>query len=400
VTAPPPDRARLLGIEGVRGLAASSIVVYHVWLYSGPGGRSASFGPATKVFENLLAGVTLFFVLSGFLLFRPYVAAALRGTPTPSLRGFLRNRALRIVPAYWAILAFVALAFDRQLLEHPEQLAANAFLLQDYVSSYIFGPGIVPAWSLAIEVVFYLTVPVLGAIAIRSARRSGRPVLGASIPVAALVVLGIGSKVLQHALGLGDVWGLSFPAHADWFAPGMGLAVLRVLWEDGRLRLPPLWRTGCVVLAAALTVVSLKLFYTGPLNGLEYQSPIAWACALLLATIVLAPPTSRAVRLLTLRPFVAVGLASYSLYLWHDPIVRALRDAGLTAGGRPGMLLNLLVVSTLAGIASALTYRYVEQPALRRKRAWQRPAERAAPPQHEPQPPQPPETARPDVVAA
>jgi peptidoglycan/LPS O-acetylase OafA/YrhL len=399
VTAPPPDRTRLLGIEGVRGLAASSIVVYHVWLYSGPGGRSVNLGPTTKIFENLLAGVTLFFVLSGFLLFRPYVAAALRGTPTPSLRGFLRNRALRIVPAYWAILAFVALAFDRQLLAHPEQLAANAFLLQDYVSSYIFGPGIVPAWSLAIEVVFYLTVPVLGAVAIRSARRSGRPVLGASIPVAALVVLGIGSKVLQHALGLGDVWGLSFPAHADWFAPGMGLAVLRVLWEDGRLRLPPLWRTGCVVLAAALTVVSLKLFYTGPLNGLEYQSPIAWACALLLATIVLAPPTSRAVRLLTLRPFVAVGLASYSLYLWHDPIVRALRDAGLTAGGRPGMLLNLLVVSTLAGIASALTYRYVEQPALRRKRAWQRPAERATP-QHEPQPPQPPETARPDVVAA
>lgn len=387
-----PDRARLLGIEGVRGIAASSILVYHVWLYAAPGGRKIDLGPATKLFENLLAGVTLFFVLSGFLLFRPYVAAALRGTATPSLRGFLRNRTLRIVPAYWAILAFVAIFLDRRLLDHPEQLLANAFLAQDYVTSYIFGPGIVPAWSLAIEVVFYVSVPLLGLIAIRTARRADvRATTAAFTPVAAMITIGIGSKALQHVLGLGDVWGLSFPTHADWFAAGMALAVLRVLWEDGRLTLPRFWRTGCVLVAAASVVVSLKLHYAGTLNGLDYQSPIAWACALLLATVVLSPPTARVVRVLTLRPFVAVGVASYSLFLWHDPVVRSLRGAGLTAGGRPGFLLNLAVVALLAGVASAITYRYVEQPALRRKRVWQRSTERAV---------SPPETARTAPVAA
>jgi peptidoglycan/LPS O-acetylase OafA/YrhL len=377
VSARASERSRLLGIEGVRGIAASSILVYHVWLYGAPDGKQIDLGPATKAFENLLAGVTLFFVLSGFLLFRPYVAAALRGTATPSLRGYLRNRTLRIVPAYWAILAFVALVLQHELLSHPQQLLANAFLSQDYVPSYIFGPGIVPAWSLAIEVVFYLAVPVLGLMAIRGARRAGaNATVAAFVPVAAMLALGVASKVALHqAPALGHVWSLAFPSHADWFSAGMALAVLRVLWEDDRLRLPRLWRIGSVVGALAIVVVTLKLYYAGHLNALDDQSPIAWACALLLATVVLSPPTARVVRVLTLRPFVAVGLASYSVFLWHDPLVRALREHGLTVAGRGGFALNLLVVALLAGIGSALTYRYVEQPALRRKRSWQRPAE-------------------------
>src|SRR4051812_14684366 len=340
---PPSDRSRLLGVEGVRGIAASSILVYHVWLYSAPDGGSIAAGPATKVFANLLAGVTLFFVLSGFLLYRPYVAAAIRNRPTPSLSGFLRNRALRIIPAYWAILLFVAVVFEHSLLSHPTQLAANAFLLQNYVPSYIFGAGIVPAWSLAIEVVFYLSVPILGLAAIRAAGRTNR-VWAAFVPVGAAAAIGFASKAAQHSFGLGDVWGLTFLAHADWFSAGMALAVLRVLWEDGRLSLPRFWRTSCVVGAVILAAAGVQLHDNGRLNGLDYQSPIAWACALLLATVVLAPPTATTVRVLTLKPFVAVGLASYSLFLWHDPILRGLREWGLTAGGRGGMLLNLLVV--------------------------------------------------------
>lgn len=368
------DRSRLLGIEGVRGIAASSILVYHVWLYGAPGGGSVPMGPADKFFANLLAGVTLFFVLSGFLLFRPYVAAALRGAPSPSTSGFLRNRALRIAPAYWAILTVVALFLERSLLDHPLQLAANALLLQNYVGSYVFGAGIVPAWSLAIEVVFYLSVPLLGLTAIRAARATGvGPVPAAFVPVVAMAALGYGSKIAQHVFDLGSLWGLGFPAHADWFAAGMGLAVIRVLWEDERLHLPRLWRTACVVGAAVSAGVAITLYYRHTLDFLEYQSPIALACALLLATIVLSPPNALAVRTLARRPFVAVGLASYSLFLWHDPLVRSLREAGLTAGGRSGFVLNLLLVALLAGVASALTYRFVERPALRRKRAWQRP---------------------------
>jgi peptidoglycan/LPS O-acetylase OafA/YrhL len=379
------DRSRLVGIEGMRALAASSVLVYHVWLYGAPDGGAIDFGPASKFFANLLAGVTLFFVLSGFLLFRPYVAAALRGTPTPSLRGFLRNRALRIAPAYWVILAFVAVALDRRLLEAPQQLAANAFLVQDYVPGYIYGPGIVPAWSLAIEVVFYLSVPFLGAAAIRLARRGGvQPVAAAFVPVGAMVAIGLGSKLAERAFSLGEVWRLGFPAHADWFAAGMALAVLRVLWEDGRLRLPRYWHAGCAAGATALVAAALGLRYRGVLDGLEYQTLVAAACALLLAIVVLSPPTAAVVRMLDRRAFVAVGLASYSLFLWHDPLLRWLREEGLTVAGRGGFVVNLVIVAALSGVASTITYRWVERPALRRKRAWQRPA--PAPPPARPEP--------------
>ena len=95
---------RLAGIEGIRAIAATSVLVYHVYLNGAPDARPVDLGVATKPVENLRAGVTLFFVLSGFLLYRVFVAAALRGLPMPSVREYLRNRALRILPAYLVIL--------------------------------------------------------------------------------------------------------------------------------------------------------------------------------------------------------------------------------------------------------------------------------------------------------
>jgi peptidoglycan/LPS O-acetylase OafA/YrhL len=377
---------RLVGIEGMRAVAAGSVLLYHVWLYSAPGGRSVDLGVLTKVFDNLRAGVTLFFVLSGFLLFRPYVAAALRGTASPSLRQYLRNRALRIVPAYWVILLVVALVFEHQLLRAPQQLVANAFLVQDYVPNYIFGAGIVPAWSLAIEVVFYFCVPLLGAAAIVLARRGRlRPVWAAFAPVLFMIALGWGSKAGLRIFDLGRVWALGFPAHADWFAGGMSLAVLRVLWEDGRLRLPRFWRFPALLVALAFGALAARAYYEGQLSYLEYQTPIVVSCTIALAFVVLAEPGSRLVYVLTRRPIVGAGLASYSVFLWHDPLLRFLRSHDLTSSGQAGFLANVVVVAGLTALLSAATYLLVEKPALSRKRSWQRgdaapaPAEQAAP---------------------
>jgi peptidoglycan/LPS O-acetylase OafA/YrhL len=365
---------RLVGIEGLRAIAASSILVYHVWLYGAPNGHYVHLGAATRGFDNLRSGVTLFFALSGFLLFRPYVAAALRGRTSPALGPYLRNRALRILPAYWFILLFVAFVLEHQLLRNPKQLAANAFFVQDYVPGYIFGAGIVPAWSLAIEVVFYLAVPVLGLIAIRLASRRGlAPVAAAFVPVALMVAIGFGAKAALHlSPGLGRVWSVSFLTHADWFAAGMSVAVLRVLWEDGRLRLPRFWRPATLFGAIAFTGGGLGLYLRGTLSQLEYQTPVAVACGLVLALVVFSAPETRLVRALTWRPIYAAGLASYSVFLWHDPFVRALRDWGVTSSGRTGFAVNVLLVAALTAVLSTLTYLFVEKPALARKRSWQR----------------------------
>src|SRR5665647_3066933 len=94
-------RSRLAGIEGVRALAALAVLGYHVWLYSTPRGAPTSLGYlGDEIGSDLFVGVTLFFVLSGCLLYRPYAAAVIRGKPAPAWRRYLSNRARRILPAY------------------------------------------------------------------------------------------------------------------------------------------------------------------------------------------------------------------------------------------------------------------------------------------------------------
>jgi peptidoglycan/LPS O-acetylase OafA/YrhL len=91
------------GVEGVRAIAAVSVLVFHCWRYSAEGPSRADLGLVNRfVLPHLSLGVTLFFCLSGFLLYRPFVAAALDGSSFPKVGTYFRNRALRILPAYWA----------------------------------------------------------------------------------------------------------------------------------------------------------------------------------------------------------------------------------------------------------------------------------------------------------
>jgi len=166
----------------------------------------------------------------------------------------------------------------------------------------------------------------------------------------------------------------SFWFHADLFALGMALAVTRVNLEDGRLRLPSWWRPAAAASLVGVTMATVLLTDRGRIqqyNGaLAYETLVTVACALLLALVVLptaeAPPPAN-VRLLETRLLVAVGLASYSLFLWHEPVVRWLQQHGLTSGGTAGFWVNLLLMGALSGLLSGLTYRFVERPALRRK---------------------------------
>ena len=331
---------------------------------------------AHKFFWNLRIGVTLFFVLSGFLLYRPFAAAVLRRTARPSLRRYAANRALRILPAYWVILLVVALAFQHELLTRPPLLLANALFLQNYVPQYhaLDGGdgryGIQPAWSLAIEVVFYACLPVLAVLAGVLAARSRRLLVTALAPVAVLVVVGIAAKIAYRLYPdeLGRTWDqMGFPSHADWFASGMALAVVRVLWEDGRVRVPRWWPYVALLAGVILGAGSAKLWYGGTMRWTEYQAVVAVALALLLTLVVLTEGRSWAVTSLEWRPLVVTGLASYSIFLWNDPIIRWMRDNDLTFEGELGFLANLVLVGAVVGIASWLTYRFVEVPALRRK---------------------------------
>src|SRR5580765_5106163 len=82
---------RLPGIEGLRAIAAMSVLVYHVYSYGSPDGRPPDLGPLGGVFPKFSLGVVLFFSLSGFLLYRPFAASALRSRSRPATGRYLRN---------------------------------------------------------------------------------------------------------------------------------------------------------------------------------------------------------------------------------------------------------------------------------------------------------------------
>jgi peptidoglycan/LPS O-acetylase OafA/YrhL len=392
---PPTTGSRLPHIEGTRALAACSIVVYHVWRYGETTGP-ADLGSLGRVLPHMPLGVTLFFTLSGFLLYRPFAAALLRGRPHPDLAAYLRNRALRILPAYWVILLVTGLVgatlvrYDLQrgsLAARPGLLVKDAFLVQNYDPGTIL-TGIGPAWSLAIEAIFYLALPILGVAAFALARRasndSGRRWL-ALLPPVALLMMGISGKLVASYVvrgwgpGLGwvndwhSVLERSFFVQADLFVYGMLLAVFTIAVEDGRVRLPRGWWPLTAFAFVAVASVTAVAFDEKAINQYVYDSLMALACGLFLSLVVLAGLDGRRrpflLNWLEARPIVWVGVVSYSLFLWHEPIIWWLRDRGMLASGigAGGFLVNLIIVGTVSLALSALTYRMVELPALRRK---------------------------------
>ena len=123
------------------------------------------------------------------------------------------------------------------------------------------------------------------------------------------------------------------------------------------------------LLAIVLAVTAIKLTDDGITTFLDEQTIFAICAGLFLAIVVLPAPRSRLVALLASRPMTALGLASYSIFLWHDPILRELREHGLTRSGTGGFVVTTLLLFALTVVASTLTYLYVEKPALRRKTA-------------------------------
>ena len=395
-TRDPGSGRRLPGIEGLRAVAAASVVVHHVWLLDG-GEKLDQGGAAGKLFLNLALGVTLFFALSGFLLYRPFAAAIARGDRSPRIRNYLRNRALRILPAYWAILLLSALVIQATTvrdgageltagaLTDPAELLAAALLVHDYNPSTLL-IGIGPAWSLAVEVVFYLVLPlmVLGVAAVaRPMASRQRRVLALLGPPALLLLIGLTGKLVAGFVVTAETPGAgwdtnwhsvierSFWAQADLFAFGMAAAVLHTEVTDRTVRLPAGWRTPTLVVSALLFLAAAKSLGSAQLSYLPGNTVVALSAAALLAVVAFPWEGARAprlTRLLEARVIVWVGLVSYSVFLWNDPVMRWLTANGVTQPGWPGLAVNLVVAIVVVGVLSFLTYRLVERPALRRKR--------------------------------
>lgn len=359
--APPPGEPRFPALDGMRALAALSVLVFHA--------GAASFYNPHGTFGGLTArgdaGVTIFFLLSGFLLYRPFVAARLQGRDGPSTARFYRRRALRILPAYW--LALVVLSLWPGLSGDP--LSAGGwryFLFLQNLSPDTVQQGIGPAWTLCVEVSFYLLLPWY-ALAV-GRRLAGRA--DADAVRAELVVLGVlfAASLAVRAWAQQDggrtaiVLLFTLPTFITWFACGMALAVLSAAQTRVRVTPAASWAAAGGAYLVLAYVVGLPRGFLEPVSaGRALVEHVGYAvvAALLLAPAVFCGTSATVRGLLANRLATWLGLISYGIYLYHLPLI---------VEAAPGGMARLLVLGGGAAIACAtVSYVALERPVLRLK---------------------------------
>jgi len=372
------DRAQrrdLPALDGLRGLAAASVVSFHLINTTAPVWFSQ--GPPDLVRNALhhlgVDAVIAFFVLSGFLVARPFLDHVIDDRRLRVGR-YARARSLRILPAWWVVLAVVLVVSNHPVLGDPRQLLLLATLQHSYDPD-LLRSVVPPAWTLVIEVSFYAAMPLLLLAARRPlARFQRRTRFGL---VGAALVASIVATMWLHRYWLDPAtqphpdlrpFSYALPVWWDAFAFGM-LAALAIAAGRGRL---PLARE--LRYAALVPALAAWEYFGDP--GVDRNTLFALACALVIAGIAGAEPVlvTRALEQPALRH---LGWWSYGMYLWHLPIQYALVQLGLIHHDSPASTwIWLPVMLTLATTAGWLSYRFVESPLLKRidRRDWWRPS--------------------------
>src|SRR5207248_1204356 len=168
---PPPGNPRFPLFDGLRAIAALSVLVFHTAYYSR---ASEGAGGAQPFLARLNVGVAVFFIISGFLLYRPLLAARAGQGPPVRLPDYARRRVLRIVPAYWVALTVLAIYPGLTGPFSGDWWVYYGFG-QDYGTRTVV-QGIGPAWSLGCEVLFYALLPFISMALAWAARRAGRTI--------------------------------------------------------------------------------------------------------------------------------------------------------------------------------------------------------------------------------
>jgi peptidoglycan/LPS O-acetylase OafA/YrhL len=374
------ERGRLAGFDGLRAVAALAIVGLHVTSATG----AVTATRLGDYFARLDVGVAMFFVISAFLLYRPFVAAHLGARGPVSLRAYSWRRLLRIYPAYWVALTATILCFRTTALSGVWDYARHYLLVQIYQPKYGLA-GIVPAWTLAVELSFYVALPGYAWLLDRLTRRRS---------VDQRVAIEIGSAAAVYVFGL--AWRLAvvttsrvgtnapsarwLPAMADWFALGLVLAVLRSTTEVSTMSVAVRrWvdrYADAVVVGAAIAYVAvcnIGLPVDGT-SGTVAQDMAREVLFGVVAVLLVAPAAlgrahrGVAMRVLDSRVAVALGTVSYGVFLWHDQWLAQLQTWGAFDWFPHLRLLSVLVMTlALTLVTAGASWILVERPLLRRK---------------------------------
>jgi peptidoglycan/LPS O-acetylase OafA/YrhL len=355
----PRDR-RLHGLDGIRGIAALFVVLHHCWLLSFPGYPSNT-GPwwlGWLIYGHF--AVVVFIVLSGFSL---AIAPARSKWQLRSVGDFARRRAWRILPPYWAALAF-SLAVAWWVVAQPgtpeptaKSVVVHGFLVQDVFGSPSPNGAF---WSIAIEAQLYLLFPLL--LFVR--RRWGVILLLASMT--AIVVAT--AATAPHESHVDMLMRLS-PQFAALFTAGILAA--GILVASDRTRALPLHWLALVAVAPVVLIVATRGSVWTVGNFVWVDLALGPATALLLAAVAVGRPRPF-VRVLETRPLQRLGACSYSLYLTHSPIV-VLVNHGVrrldVGAGMPTFVLTLAIAVPLA-VVFAVSFASLFEIPFQRHRSW------------------------------
>jgi peptidoglycan/LPS O-acetylase OafA/YrhL len=388
---PGSDVGRYLGgLDGLRAVACLTVLAAHSI------GHFAPTATPNGVAQILVQGMTIFFALSGMLIYLPF-ARAIAGTAEPVHIGrYARRRLLRIFPAYVVIFLIcnfaLGIVYGRNALDaarpltdagsgritHPVDVLLHLSLLQTFVPSQM-QTGIPPAWSLTTELSFYLALPIVvlavtGGRASRLGRAFVPPLIFFAVGTAGRLVLtrvsaASGLSVDQAEFGSNGVAVLarSLAIFADTFALGMAVAVFYVWaearrgdrWTAGRATALG-WTAIAAGAVGGVLLLDVQHWFVGTFTGFA-------AAGLLL---LVADPTARGrdtwlSRLAGVAPLRYVGEISYSVYLWHVPVILLVSRLGwfhtdslTTLAGATGL------VAAVSIVLASVTFRWIERPAM------------------------------------
>jgi peptidoglycan/LPS O-acetylase OafA/YrhL len=318
-------------LDGLRGVAILLVVARHYFVFPGGGGY----------------GVNLFFVLSGFLITTLLLEEhAERGSI--DLRGFYVRRARRLAPALIVMLgvylALAGLQLDPYESFHRavENVAVYGFYTANVVAAYfphlVNHPAIGPLWSLAEEEQFYLLWPLALVLLLRRGIPSRLIERGLLVLIAAIAIERMALIIAGFAY---DRVAYSPESSADGLLAGVLLAIF--------LGKPRAFSRGDVIACALVFALPVMLAMQQHVGA----TLAAFGSAGLIGAVV-TDPSRRAARILSWPPLVWVGVISYSLYLWHVPILDVCHH-------------RRVVALPLAFVVAWLSYRFVEQPFRQRR---------------------------------
>lgn len=363
----PRNAPQLPALTGLRFVAASLVVIHHFIRHFRPGTLPVG-SIIYAVFYDGNAAVGFFFALSGFILAYSYVTAL--GRFRTSIAAYLRARIARIYPVYLLAIALWTVSFlDAHAGWEPGHIASTLgwtlLLMQNWPQvvgnsiGYAWGG---PAWSLSVEAFFYAAFPVLALLLARLRTRwlvLGWWLLWVTALAGARAIIASNCGGSYQPIQCGDIVGTLPISRLPEFLLGITVGIVFLRRREACAIVMRLPLGVCLLLAALLLAVA---YVHQDIFAVQITYAPCWALLLMAGAL----GRGWAARMLASRPAVALGEASYSLYLLHWPIWYWLTRLTGMSFSEPAQASSILLCAAYASLciaASLISMRWLEKPA-------------------------------------